>query len=156
MERDHSGITAAHVQAIIDRSPFLSWIGLKVVALDADSIEATASWRPEWVANPVVGQTQGGIHAALIDFGANFALIRQMGGPVLTIDLAVDYHRVARKGDLTVRGKVVKFGRTVASSRAEVFDAEGRLIASGRGAFLSAATSEKAAGPAKPAGGAGA
>ncbi len=155
MASDDTGITVAHVQGIVDRSPFLSWVGLKVVALDEDSIEATATWRPEWVANPVVSQTQGGIHAALIDFAANFALIRRMGGPVLTIDLVIDYHRVARKGDLTVRGKVVKFGRTVASSHAEVFDAEGRLIASGRGAFLSTGTSEKTAG-AKPAGGTGA
>ena len=154
MSDDDTAITVGHVQAIVDRSPFLSWIGLKVRSLENDGIEATATWRPEWVANPVVGQTQGGIHAALIDFAANFALIRQMGGPVLTIDLVIDYHRVARKGDLTVRGKVIKFGRTVASSQAQVFDADGRLIASGRGAFLTTGTSEKTA-SAKPASGTG-
>lgn len=152
MSDDSAEITTATVQAIVDRSPFLSWVGLRVVSLDLDTIEATATWRPEWVANPVVGQTQGGIHAALIDFAANFALMKRMKGPVLTIDLNIDYHRVARKGDLTVRGKVVKFGRTVATSHAEVFDAEGRLIASGRGAFLTTGTSEKAA-AAKPADG---
>lgn len=71
------------------------------------------------MANPVVGQTQGGIHAALIDFAANFAMIERMGGPVLTIDLRVDYHRVTLKTDLTVVGKVVKFGRTVGTSEAQ-------------------------------------
>jgi len=155
MSGDGEEITAGHVQAIVGRSPFLSWIGLRVVSLEMDKIEAVATWRPEWVANPVAGQTQGGIHAALIDFAANFAMMKRMGGPVLTIDLSIDYHRVARKGDLTVRGQVVKFGRTVASSHAQVFDAEGRLIASGRGAFLTTGTSDKVA-AAKPAGGAGA
>jgi uncharacterized protein (TIGR00369 family) len=155
MSEDGDKITAGHVQAIVDRSPFLSWTGLRVVSLEMDAIEAVATWRPEWVANPVAGQTQGGIQAALIDFAANFALMKRMGGPVLTINLSIDYHRVARKGDLTVRGKVVKFGRTVATSEAQVFDAEGRLIASGRGAFLTVGTSDKVAG-AKPADGAGA
>lgn len=137
--------TAADVQAIIDRSAYLSWLGLKVLDLGSDSIEVKATWRPEWVANPVVGQTQGGIHAALIDFAANLAMITQMGGPVLTIDLRVDYHRVAMKGDLIVKGKVIKFGRTVSTSQAEVFDEQGKLLASGRGSFLTSQTSEAGA-----------
>lgn len=134
--------TAADVQAIVDRSAFLSWLGLKVRSVGPDTIEAKATWRPEWVANPKVGQTQGGIHAALIDFAANLAMINKMGGPVLTIDLRVDYHRIAIGGDLIVRGRVVKFGRTVGTSEAEVLDEQGRLLASGRGSFLTTQTSE--------------
>lgn len=139
--------TPADVQAIIDRSAFLSWLGLKVLSLGEDSIEVEATWRPEWVANPVVGQTQGGIHAALIDFAANLAMINRIGGPVLTIDLRVDYHRVAKKGNLIVRGKVIKFGRTVGTSEAQIFDGDGRLIASGRGSFQTTQTSEAGAKP---------
>lgn len=145
MSAEQTEKTEADVQAIIDRSAYLSWLGLKVQSLGVDSIEAKATWRPEWVANPVVGQTQGGIHAALIDFAANFAIIKQMGGPVLTIDLRVDYHRVAINGDLTVRGKVIKFGRTIGTSEAQVFDDQGRLIASGRGSFVTSQTSEAGA-----------
>lgn len=137
--------TAADVQAIVDRSAFLSWLGLKIESVGPDTIEARATWRPEWVANPKLGQTQGGIHAALIDFAANLAMINKMGGPVLTIDLRVDYHRVALKGDLIVRGKVVKFGRTVGTSEAEVVDEQGKLLASGRGSFLTSQTSEASA-----------
>ncbi|MDR6758085.1 uncharacterized protein (TIGR00369 family) [Mycoplana sp. BE70] len=137
--------TVDDVQAIIDRSAFLSWLGLKVLSLGEDSIEVEASWRPEWVANPVVGQTQGGIHAALIDFAANLAMINKIGGPVLTIDLRVDYHRVAKKDNLIARGKVIKFGRTIGTSEAQIFDGEGRLIASGRGSFQTTQTSEAGA-----------
>ncbi|MCV3735196.1 PaaI family thioesterase (plasmid) [Rhizobium sp. TRM96647] len=137
--------TADDVQAIIDRSAFLSWLGLKVLSLGEDTIEVEATWRPEWVANPVVGQTQGGIHAALIDFAANLAMINKIGGPVLTIDLRVDYHRVVKKGNLIARGKVIKFGRTIGTSEAQIFDGEGRLIASGRGSFQTTQTSEAGA-----------
>lgn len=132
--------TAADVQAIVDRSPYLSWLGLKVAALGPGRIEAKAAWRPEWVANPVLGQTQGGILAALVDFAANFALMDAMGRPVLTIDLRVDYHRLAQKGDLLAKGRVIKLGKSVSTCEAEVFDDGGRLLASGRGSFLTADT----------------
>lgn len=128
--------TAADVQAIVDRSAFLSWMGIKVVALGERSIEVTAAWRPEWVANPMIGQTQGGIHAALIDFAANLALMNSMGRPVLTIDLRIDYHRLAKGCDLTAKGRVVRLGRQVATCEAEVYDDKGQLLSSGRGTFL--------------------
>jgi uncharacterized protein (TIGR00369 family) len=126
------------VQTIIDRSPYLTWLGLKVLALDAESIEARATWREEWVASPTLGQTQGGILAALIDFAADFALTGSLGRPVPTIDLRVDYHRMAVKCDLIVKGRVVKPGRQFSVCEAQIFDEAGKLIASGRGAFLTA------------------
>jgi uncharacterized protein (TIGR00369 family) len=130
--------TAKDVQTIVDRSAFLSWMGIKVTSLGEQSIEIIAAWRPEWVVNPTLGQTQGGIHAMLIDFAANFALFNSIGRPVPTIDLRVDYHRMAKGCDLVVKGRVVRFGRQVSTSEAEVFDNEGRLLASGRGSFLTA------------------
>lgn len=133
-----SARTVADVQAIVGRSPFLSWLGIEILSLGADTIELRATWRPEWVANPVIGQTQGGILAALVDFAANLALFTTMGRPVLTVDLRTDYHRLATKGDLVAKGRVVKLGRTVSTCEAEVCDAEGRVLASGRGTFLTA------------------
>jgi len=142
MSVESLGKTTADVQAIVDRSPYLSWLGITVLALGADTIEVKAGWRPEWVANPAIGQTQGGIHAALIDFAANLALMNAMGRPVLTIDLRVDYHRLATKGDLIARGRVIKLGRQVSTCEAEIFDEAGRLLASGRGSFLTAQVKE--------------
>ena len=128
--------TVADVQAIIDRSPYLSWLGLKVRSLGPETIEVRASWREEWVANPAIGQTQGGILASLIDFAANFALVGTLGRAVQTVDLRVDYHRMAKKGDLIAKGAVVKTGRQFAVCEAYIHDEAGQLIASGRGAFL--------------------
>ena len=126
------------VQDIVNRSPYLSWLGIKVLALGEDSIEARATWRPEWVANPKLQQTQGGILAALVDFAADFALVKNIGRPVPTIDMRVDYHRLAKPGDLVAKGKVIKFGKQFSVCEAQIFDESGALIASGRGSYITA------------------
>ena len=130
---------AEDVQAIVDRGPYLRWLGLRVLDLGADEITVRATWREEWVANPDVGQTQGGILAALIDFAADFALIGRMGRPVPTIDMRIDYHRMAKKGDLIAKGRVIKLGKQFSVCEATIHDEAGALIASGRGAYLTTA-----------------
>ena len=103
-----------------------------------DGIELTARWREEWVVNPERRYTHGGILAALIDMAADWAMIKKLGRPVPTIDLRVDFHSPAMPGDLTCRGKVVKVGNQFSSSESFVFDTSGKLVASGRGTYLSA------------------
>jgi uncharacterized protein (TIGR00369 family) len=128
----------AKIQHIVDRSPYLSWLGIKVLALGPETIEARATFRAEWVANPTVGQTQGGILSSLIDFAACFCLMEKIGRPAFTVDLRVDYHRPAKGCDLVAKGRIIKFGKQVSTCEAELYDPEGRLIASGRGTFLTA------------------
>jgi uncharacterized protein (TIGR00369 family) len=131
-------ITLEHVQALVTRAPFHQWLGLTVVALGDDSIEIKAKWREEWVVNVERRYTHGGILAALIDLAADFALIKQTGRGVPTIDMRVDYHRVAMPGDLIMRGKVVRAGSQFATAEAQILDLDGKLIASGRGTYLTA------------------
>jgi uncharacterized protein (TIGR00369 family) len=129
-------ISAQEVQAIIARSPYLSWLGLQVLELREDEITVKATWREEWVANPTIGQTQGGILAALVDFAADFALMGRLGRPVPTIDMRIDYHRMAKRGDLIAKGHVVKLGTQFSVCEATIHDEAGVLIASGRGVYL--------------------
>jgi uncharacterized protein (TIGR00369 family) len=131
-------LTAEEVEALITRGPFHQWLGLKVKKVEADAIELTATWREEWVVNPQHRYTHGGILAALVDLTADWALVSRTGRGVPTVDMRVDYHRPAMPGDLTARGKVVKFGGQFSVAEASVFDAEGKLLASGRGVYLTA------------------
>ncbi len=126
------------VQELISRGPYLRWLGLKVLSVGEDTIEVKATWREEWVANPKLGQTHGGILAALIDFAADFALLDSIGHPVPTIDMRVDYHRLATRGDLIAKGRVIKLGKQFSVCEAQVFDEGGKLIASGRGTYITA------------------
>ena len=131
-------LTLEQIQALVTRAPFHQWLGLTVVAASDDGIEIRATWREEWVVNKERGVTHGGILAALIDLAADWAMVKQTGRGVPTIDLRVDYHRPALPGDLVAHGKVVRAGSQFATAEAKVFDLHGKLIASGRGTYLTA------------------
>ncbi|HUD88014.1 MAG TPA: PaaI family thioesterase [Xanthobacteraceae bacterium] len=131
-------LTLEQVQALLNRAPFHQWLGLTVLAVSDDAVEIKATWREEWVVNVERRYTHGGILAALIDLAADFAMIRQTGRGVPTIDMRVDYHRAAMPGDLIARGKVVRFGSQFATAEAEIVDKDGKLIASGRGTYYTA------------------
>jgi uncharacterized protein (TIGR00369 family) len=131
-------LTPEKVQELITRAPYHQWLGLEVLAVQADGIELKATWREEWVVNPERRYTHGGVLAALIDLAADWALVSRTGRGVPTIDLRVDYHSAAMPGDLTARGKVVKWGSQFSTAEAQVFDREGKLLASGRGTYFTA------------------
>jgi uncharacterized protein (TIGR00369 family) len=130
-------MTIERVQTMITRAPYHQWLGLKVDAVLDDGIELTATWREEWVVNPEQRYTHGGVLAALIDLTADWAMIKKLERPVPTIDLRVDFHSPALPGDLSCRGKIVKVGSQFSCSESFVFDASGKLLASGRGTYLS-------------------
>jgi uncharacterized protein (TIGR00369 family) len=131
-------LTLERVQELVTRAPYHQWLGLKVVALHDDGIELRATWREEWVVNPERRYTHGGVLATLIDLGADWAMVKKTGRGVPTIGLRVDYHSPAMPGDLTIHGKVVHMGGQFSVSEARVFDAQGKLLASGRGTYYTA------------------
>jgi uncharacterized protein (TIGR00369 family) len=81
------------------------------------------------------GQYHGGVIASLIDVAGDFALIAVLGHGVPTINFRTDYLRPAMNGDLIARAMVRKSGRTIGVVDIEVEDAQGRLIALGRGCY---------------------
>lgn len=126
--------SAEEVQARLLRGPYHQWLGIEVQQVGPGSIDLTARFRDEWVVNPEGGYIHGGILAALVDLTADWALVATTGRGVPTIDVRVDYHRAAR-GNLRAEGRVVKTGRQFSVAEAKVFDAEGQLVASGRGVY---------------------
>ncbi|MEA1834942.1 PaaI family thioesterase [Methylobacterium durans] len=133
-----TALTKEQVEALLLRGPFHQWLGLTVVSVGEGEIELRATWRPEWVVNAERGYTHGGILATLVDLTADWALVSKTGRGVPTVDLRVDYHRPAMQGDLTCRGKVVKFGGQISVAEARILDGEERLLASGRGVYMTA------------------
>ncbi|MGH7091166.1 MAG: PaaI family thioesterase [Stellaceae bacterium] len=131
-------LTPERVTEMIRRGPYHQWLGLEVIAVDLEGIELKAVWREEWVVNRDRRYTHGGIVAALVDLAADWAMVAKTGRGVPTIDLRVDFHAAALPGDLIAKGKVVRFGGQFSTSEAQVFDAAGKLLASGRGTYLTA------------------
>lgn len=126
------------LQQIISRGPFNQWLNFTILKIDADGIEIRATWREEWVVNPERRYTHGGILAAIVDVAADYAIAAQLGRPVPTIDIRVDYHKAAMPGDLTAKAKVVRSGSQYSTAEAYVYDKEGLLVASGRGTYFTA------------------
>ena len=117
-------------------APFHRWLGLDIVALTADELILEMPWRDEIVSNPMIGSAHGGILSALIDLTGLYTINALGGSARATADMRVDFHRPATSGPLRAIGKVVKLGKqlSVAETRSE--DVEGKLIASGRGAYV--------------------
>ena len=126
------------LQELISRGPFNQWLNFTVLKSDADGVELKAAWREEWVVNVERRYTHGGILAAIVDVAADYAIAAQLGRPVPTIDIRVDYHKAAMPGDVTAKARVVRMGSQYSTAEAYLYDKDGALVASGRGTYFTA------------------
>lgn len=130
--------TAEELQVRLVANHFNEWMGLKIINLDEEKIEITMRWREEMISNPKARVTHGGILGALVDVAADFMIAAKLGAPAPTVDMRVDYHRAASPGDLRAVGRIIRVGGTFSTAEAEVFDGDGKLVASGRGLYYTA------------------
>ncbi len=91
---------------------------------------------PEYRRSDKAPGHHGGVIATLIDVAGDFAVaIKCDTGGVPTINLAVDYLRMAGDVDLVAKARVRRAGRTIAVADIDVETDDGRLIAVGRAAY---------------------
>ncbi|RDV01992.1 PaaI family thioesterase [Undibacter mobilis] len=77
----------------------------------------------------------GGVIASLIDLAGHAAVAVKIGRMAPTIDLRIDYMSRAEGEAITAHAKLLKAGRSVARVDIEVFDAQNRSVALGRGTY---------------------
>jgi len=135
-------LIAAELEARLRQAPFNAWMDLRIAALTEEFVDVVLVWKPE-MANARLDVAHGGILSALIDAAADYAIAAKLGRAVPTIDLRVDFHQPAKQGNLRARARVVRLGGTLAVAEAEAFDADDRLVASGRGTYFTAAPQAK-------------
>jgi uncharacterized protein (TIGR00369 family) len=84
-----------------------------------------------------LGVLQGGVIATLIDVAMAWAVTSSIHPRLApTVDLHVQYLRPVVDSDLACEAVVVRAGRSVVTTRAEVTTTEGTLVAVGIGSFL--------------------
>jgi uncharacterized protein (TIGR00369 family) len=135
---NEQAIGVDRLQELIGRGPFNKWLNFTVLKAGADGVELKAAWREEWVVNPERRYTHGGILAAIVDVAADYAIAAQLGRPVPTIDIRLDYHKAAMPGDITAKARVVRMGSQYSTAEAYLYDQDGALVASGRGTYFTA------------------
>jgi uncharacterized protein (TIGR00369 family) len=120
----------------LDHPPFHHFLKPEAVAVDlkAGTVEIRLPFRPEFARVPDKPEYHGGVIAALIDMTAHAAAAVQTGRMSPTVDLRIDYMRLASNTALLSRGTVRRMGRTLAVVDVEIIsEADGRQLALGRG-----------------------
>ncbi|HZN28561.1 MAG TPA: PaaI family thioesterase [Xanthobacteraceae bacterium] len=133
-------LTIAELQANLDRSPFIAFLGLKVVEADParEQVTMTCTMRPEFERGAGTGQWHGGPLAAIIDTVGDYALVMALRRGLPTINFRVDYLRPAINTGLVVTARVRRAGRSVGVVDVDVFDDRKALVAVGRAAYSTA------------------
>jgi uncharacterized protein (TIGR00369 family) len=132
---DTFGTSRSALQQRIDASPFNSWLGLRIEQILPDRVDFIVPWRQEFTGTPHLNRAHGGVLAALADAAAGYTLMAHTGVSVSTVDLRLDFHQAANPGELRIQGTLVHQGRKISCADVQIFDANGRLVASGRGSF---------------------
>ena len=129
------------LEAALSRSPLHRWLGLRIVAADRDddTIVVELPARDELKRGDDGDALHGGVIAMLADVAAHAVLHLRTGRAMPTIDLRVDYLRPA-VAPLRAHGRVRRAGRTVGNADVDIFDGDGRLVATGRAVFLTGGT----------------
>jgi uncharacterized protein (TIGR00369 family) len=126
-------------------------LGLQIDALEAQQVEAHIAMRPDLIGHFTHQRLHGGVISATLDAMGGLAVMAAIGarhmdeapqlrlarfGKLGTIDLRIDYLRPATGALFRASAQVLRLGSRVASTRMEFFDAGGRLLSTGAGAYI--------------------
>lgn len=129
--------------------PFNLVLGLKITDIRPTHVAGAVTMRPELVGSP--NRLHGGVISACLDAMGGLAVMGAIGarhmdespeqrlhrfGKLGTIDLRIDYLRPGIGTDFTLHAEVMRLGSRVASTRMEFRGGEGRLLATGCGAYI--------------------
>ena len=111
-------------------------LGYRMRAVDQASrtVEVDFDARAELLCNPM-GQVQGGFLCAMLDECMSVACMvaSSMTSVAPTLEMKTTFLRPALPGPLRGVGRVIKWGRTIAFTEGELYDAEGRILAKASG-----------------------
>ena len=111
-------------------------LGFRMVSVSQEKMEVEVSFdaRAELLANPMK-QVQGGYLCAMLDECMSVACMvaSKMTHVAPTVEMKTSFFRPATFGPIKGVGRVVRWGRTLAFTEGELFDADGRLVAKATG-----------------------
>ena len=130
---------------------FNQLLGLKVVSLRPECVEARIDMKPDLVGHYAYNRIHGGVISAGLDAMGGLAVMAAIGarhmdespeqrlhrfGKLGTIDLRVDYLRPGIGSHFTLRAEVLRLGSRVASTRMEFFGPDGVLMSAAAAAYI--------------------
>jgi uncharacterized protein (TIGR00369 family) len=126
-------------------------LGLRITGLKPERVRGTIAMKPDLVGHYLHNRLHGGVISATLDAMGGLAVMAAIGarhmdeapeqrlhrfGKLGTIDLRIDYLRPGVGERFELQAEVLRLGSRVASTRMEFYGAEGKLLASGAGAYI--------------------
>jgi len=130
--------TFEFVRDNIAQTPFHQWLlpELLEVNEEASSVTLRLPVRPEFCRLPGRPELHGAIVAAMIDISGHASIAAKVLHSVATVDMRVDYLRLASGTELMATATVIKLGRTIGVVDVRITDDQKRLVAIGRAAYV--------------------
>ncbi len=114
-------------------------LGFRVLSVDQAARQVAVAFEAsaETMANPM-RQIQGGFLCAMLDECMSVACMVASGMTSVapTLEMKTSFLRPAFPGPLRGVGSVLRWGKTIAFTEGELYDAEGRLLAKATGTAL--------------------
>jgi uncharacterized protein (TIGR00369 family) len=133
--------TFEFVRDNLAQTPFHHWLKPQLMSVDeqASSVTIHLPVRQDFARAANRPEVHGGVVAALIDITGHAAIAAKLHHGAATIDLRVDYLRLASGSELRAIGTVIKFGRTIGIVDVKLNDDQNKTVAIGRAAYLTKA-----------------
>jgi uncharacterized protein (TIGR00369 family) len=111
-------------------------LGFRMVSVSQEKMEVEVAFeaKAEMLANPMK-QVQGGYLCAMLDECMSVACMvaSKMTAVAPTAEMKTSFYRPAGFGTIKGIGRVARWGRTIAFTEGELYDADGRLLAKATG-----------------------
>ncbi len=132
-------ISQRHLAALIpmiNRGPYFRLLSMTVKELGKGCSIVEVDMGEKHL-NPF-GGVHGGVFSSIIDTAAYWSAYCEMDedAGMVTVDLNVHNLAPAKTGNLTVKGRRIKMGRTICLTEAEVTDETNRILAHGTSKML--------------------
>ena len=130
--------TFEFVRDNIAQTPFHQWLlpELLEVNEEASSVTLRLPVRPEFCRLPGRPELHGAIVAAMVDISGHASIAAKVLHSVATVDMRVDYLRLASGTELMATATVIKLGRTIGVVDVRITDDQKRLVAIGRATYV--------------------
>ena len=130
---------------------FNKLLGLKLNKVSATHVSASLAMRPDLIGNHSEGRLHGGVISAALDTTGGIAVTAALFArypddsfeqhatrfaKLGTIDLRIDYLRPGISKYFDMRAEVIRLGSRIANTRMEFFGSDGKLLATGNGAYI--------------------
>lgn len=150
-EKEQSQLSQAMIDLFERRICFNEHLGLKVMDLWTDSVTVGFDMRSEFVGHFQYGRLHGGVISSVLDTTGGLAVmsaiakkypaescmqVMQRFTYLGTLDMRVDYIRQGTGEHFVADSQVVRLGGRIATTRMNLLNDEGTLIATGNAAYV--------------------